>query len=89
VLGPDFTLLRFDPKADISALVEAAAHRGLPMAAVDLDADEAGSLYSHKLLLSRPDGHVAWRGDNSPDDPLALVDRVRGASGGAADGVRA
>jgi 2-polyprenyl-6-methoxyphenol hydroxylase-like FAD-dependent oxidoreductase len=89
VLGPDFTLLRFDPKADISALVEAAAHRGLPMAAVDLDADEAASLYSHKLLLSRPDGHVAWRGDDSPDDPLALVDRVRGASGGAADGVRA
>jgi len=30
--------------------------------------------------LSRPDQHVAWRGDSLPADPLALIDRVRGAS---------
>jgi hypothetical protein len=82
-LGPDFTLLRFDAKVEISALVEAAAHRGVPMAVIDVDADAAAALYPHKLLLSRPDQHVAWRGDRPPDDPLALVDRVRGASGRA------
>jgi hypothetical protein len=27
----------------------------------------------------RPDGHVAWRSDDLPADPLALADRVRGA----------
>jgi len=32
------------------------------------------------LVLSRPDQHVAWRGDRSPADPLALIDRVRGAA---------
>jgi hypothetical protein len=31
-------------------------------------------------VLSRPDQHVAWRGDSQPDDPLALIDRIRGAA---------
>jgi len=26
-----------------------------------------------------PEEHVAWRGDRLPADPLALIDRVRGA----------
>ena len=32
------------------------------------------------LVLSRPDQHVAWRGDAAPADPLALIDRLRGAA---------
>ena len=32
------------------------------------------------LVLSRPDQHVAWRGNDLPADPLALIDRVRGAA---------
>jgi hypothetical protein len=31
-----------------------------------------------RLVLSRPDQHVAWRGDRPPSDPLALIDHVRG-----------
>jgi hypothetical protein len=30
-------------------------------------------------VLSRPDQHVAWRGERLPEDCLALVDRIRGA----------
>jgi hypothetical protein len=30
--------------------------------------------------LSRPDQHVAWRGNALPADPLALIDRIRGAA---------
>jgi hypothetical protein len=30
-------------------------------------------------VLVRPDGHVAWRGDTLPDDPLSVADLVRGA----------
>ena len=78
-LGPDFTLLRFDRKVEIGALTEAAAHRGVPMAVVDVDADEAAALYPCKLLLSRPDQHVAWRGNKSPENPMTLIDRIRGA----------
>jgi hypothetical protein len=32
-----------------------------------------------RLVLSRPDQHVAWRGNRPPGDPLAQIDRVRGA----------
>jgi hypothetical protein len=28
----------------------------------------------------RPDGHVAWRGNETPRDAGALIDAVRGAS---------
>ena len=40
---------------------------------------EAAALYERALVLVRPDGHVAWRGDNPPADALALIDTVRGA----------
>jgi len=36
--------------------------------------------YRHALLLSRPDFHVAWRGDDVPPDPGALIDLARGAA---------
>jgi hypothetical protein len=29
-------------------------------------------------FLVRPDRHVAWRADVEPDDPLALIDLIRG-----------
>ncbi|HVC60471.1 MAG TPA: hypothetical protein VND19_08950 [Acetobacteraceae bacterium] len=78
-LGPWFTVLRFDASVPVASLAAAAAHRGLPLAVLDVDAQGADTLYPHKLLLARPDQHVAWRGDAVPDNPLALVDRVRGA----------
>jgi 2-polyprenyl-6-methoxyphenol hydroxylase-like FAD-dependent oxidoreductase len=79
-LGPDFTMLRLDPKVEVAGLAAAAARRGVPLAVLDVDGDHVDELYPRKLLLSRPDHHVAWRGDQAPDDPLALIDRVRGAS---------
>jgi 2-polyprenyl-6-methoxyphenol hydroxylase-like FAD-dependent oxidoreductase len=78
-LGPDFTLLRFDPDVDVEPLVEAAIQCHVPTEVLDVDADDAAALYPHKLLLSRPDQHVAWRGDRPPDDPVALIDHLRGA----------
>ena len=44
-----------------------------------MKAPEARELYRHKLVLARPDQHVAWRGDKEPADPLELIDIVRGA----------
>ena len=79
-LGPDFTLLRLDPQLEVGGLVAAATCRRVPVTVVDLDADDAAALYPCKLLLSRPDLHVAWRGDKLPDNPIALIDHVRGAS---------
>ena len=77
--GDDFALLRFDPRAPISGIVDAAARRRVPLKIVEVDASNAQSPYAHKLLLLRPDRHVAWRGDEEPSDPVALIDLVRGA----------
>src|SRR5262249_7788676 len=56
------------------------ARPSISLATIVADAAEAAALYPCKLLLSRPDQHVAWRSDKLPADPTALIDRVRGAS---------
>jgi 2-polyprenyl-6-methoxyphenol hydroxylase-like FAD-dependent oxidoreductase len=78
-LGPGYTLLRLDPGISVSGLVQAAAARGVPLQVLDVSSADGASVYDRKLVLSRPDQHVAWRGDAEPADPLALIDRVRGA----------
>jgi 2-polyprenyl-6-methoxyphenol hydroxylase-like FAD-dependent oxidoreductase len=79
-MGPEFTLLRFDPAVDVTALEAAARKRGVPLKLLEATQPEAGILNGVKLLLSRPDQHVAWRGDRLPSDPLTLIDHVRGAA---------
>jgi len=78
-LGDDYTLLRCDRSIDTTALEQAARQRGVPLVVLDIDTPAAHALYPQRLVLSRPDQHVAWRGDALPADPLALVDRIRGA----------
>ncbi len=78
-LGRGFTLLRFDRAADVDPMMGAARLRGVPMAVLDVEADEAPGVYRHKLVLSRPDQCVAWRGNAVPGDCGGLVDLVRGA----------
>ena len=78
-LGMGYTLLRTDAGVNVQPLLDAAAQRGVPLQVLDLAADVTEDLYPQKLVLVRPDQHVAWRGDVLPADPLALVDRVRGA----------
>jgi hypothetical protein len=36
-------------------------------------------LYERPLVLVRPDGHVAWRGDSLLGNAAEIIDRVRGA----------
>jgi hypothetical protein len=78
-MGPEFTLLRFEPDAEIAGLELAARDRGMPLRILDVVRPASGP-YQEALVLSRPDQHIAWRGDQSPPDPLALIDQVRGAS---------
>jgi len=76
--GPAFTLLRLGG-ADPQPLVEAAGKRGVPLTVVTLREEAVRVAYERQLVLVRPDGHVAWRADAPPGDPLAVIDRVRGA----------
>ncbi len=80
LFGRGFALLGFDADAsEADKLMAAARTRGVPVTFTALDHAEAAQLYQRKLVLVRPDGHVAWRGDRAPDDPLAVIDCIRGA----------
>jgi 2-polyprenyl-6-methoxyphenol hydroxylase-like FAD-dependent oxidoreductase len=82
LFGEGFVLLRFgqNPLA-ANPLAEAARMRGVPLKIVDIDDSTIAALYERPLVLVRPDGHVAWRGDLCPEkkDATLLIDRVRGA----------
>jgi 2-polyprenyl-6-methoxyphenol hydroxylase-like FAD-dependent oxidoreductase len=85
LFGKEFVLLRFGKEApDGSVLAQAAAARGVPFKIVQIDNAEAAALYERKLVLVRPDGQVAWRGDALPGDVDGLIDAVRGAIDGQA-----
>lgn len=92
LFGTGLTLLSFgaatDADDDARALAAAAARRGMPLAVQPVAAAEARAKYPARLVLVRADGHVAWTGDRAPADPLALIDRLRGAAaaGGPAAG---
>jgi hypothetical protein len=79
LFGDGFTLLNFADQPT-QALEAAAAQRGVPLNVHRFAHPEASALYGKPLALVRPDGHVAWRGDSAPQEPLALIDRVRGAT---------
>jgi 2-polyprenyl-6-methoxyphenol hydroxylase-like FAD-dependent oxidoreductase len=90
LFGDGFTLLRLGASApQPSAMERAFAHRAVPLQTISIADPAVATLYERPLVLVRPDGHVAWRGDKEPADPLAVVDHVRGADAarsGARDG---
>jgi hypothetical protein len=55
------------------------AERGVPLKSVSIADPAIATLYERRLVLVRPDGHVAWRGDREPADSFAVVDQIRGA----------
>ena len=71
----------------INHMIDAETRPGAPSPEQDftLTIDAVAALYERALVLVRPDGHVAWRSDQLPADPLALADRVRGADAAGFD----
>jgi hypothetical protein len=79
LFGPRFTLLRFADAERLDGFPRAFADRGVPLEIVRCDDAEIARLYRFRFVLVRPDGHVAWRGDELPSAPHDLADVVRGA----------
>ena len=81
LFGTGFVLLRLSADAPAGdGIVAAARDSGVPLTVQVLASDEVAALYERKLVLVRPDGHVAWRGDTEPKDARAVIDTVRGAA---------
>jgi hypothetical protein len=77
-----FVLLRLGAEPpEAGRLADAAATRGMPLTVIDLANPKLLDLYQRRLVLVRPDGHVAWRGDAPPADCAAVLDCVRGVAG--------
>jgi 2-polyprenyl-6-methoxyphenol hydroxylase-like FAD-dependent oxidoreductase len=76
-LGPWFTLLVFTG-ADPSPLVAAAARKNMPLQVLQLDDANALAVYGARLILVRPDQHVAWRGNTCSDEANGVVNRALG-----------
>ena len=74
--GPGFTLLDFGAPMTRPPSSGSRTKRGVPLKT--LRHEPPAGLYHSKLVLIRPDQHIAWHGD-AIADPLAVIDRVRGA----------
>ncbi len=78
-LGGGFTLLNVsDETVEATALMTAMQKLGAPLETVHLPEAHLHEAYENKLLLIRPDLHVAWRGDALPADATSLARRVTG-----------
>jgi 2-polyprenyl-6-methoxyphenol hydroxylase-like FAD-dependent oxidoreductase len=79
LFGRGFVLLRLGsdaPAAD--AIVAAAKRAGVPLRCETLLEPDVVALYERRLVLVRPDGHVAWRDDDVPADPDRVLARCCG-----------
>jgi len=78
--GRGFILLRLGRNAPgACAIKSAASARGVPLEIITLSDRVIMERYERRLVLVRPDGHVAWRANAAPPDPNALIEKVRGA----------
>lgn len=80
LFGSGFVLLSFQPSPYTERFQQAFAARAVPLTVKEIHHADVARLYRRPHVLVRPDGHVAWRGMELPDNPHALVNLVRGGS---------
>ncbi|MDM4722188.1 FAD-dependent monooxygenase [Micromonospora sp. WMMA1363] len=78
LFGRGFVLLSFAEHGELAALERAFTERAVPLTVRNGRDEEIAKLYERPFVLVRPDGHVAWRGDDLPADPAEFVDTIRG-----------
>ena len=75
LFGDGFTLLVFDDRSP-AAFRREASRQGVPLTVHHIDDADARAGYAAPLVLVRPDGHVAWRGDGDGDGDEADIDEI-------------
>ena len=77
-LGPQFTLVDLSDDDSGTPLVASARARGIPMAHLTVAGAAVRAAWESRLVLVRPDQHIAWRTDDPPDDWDLVLDVVTG-----------
>jgi len=79
LFGANYTLLLLgeDPP-DVSAFLTEAASRRIPVDVHTITEPDVVRLYERPLVLVRPDGHVAWRGDGDSLNASLILNAVSG-----------
>jgi 2-polyprenyl-6-methoxyphenol hydroxylase-like FAD-dependent oxidoreductase len=81
LFGPSHVLLRIGEGDGGESLIASAAEAGMPLAVHDLSGPEVTKFYDRHLVLVRPDGFIAWSGDEQPADADLVIATVRGDLG--------
>lgn len=85
LFGRGFTLMCFNSESNsnsnsgIEQLKKICHEKQIPLTTHQINNPEIAQLYERVFVLVRPDGHVAWRGDEIPQDVESMIDKVRGA----------
>jgi flavin-dependent monooxygenase StaC len=79
LFGRGFSLLCFAESDRREGVEYAFADCRVPLETTVCGDAGIAQLYEYPFVLVRPDGHVAWRGNDLPSDASWLVDKVRGA----------
>lgn len=74
LLGPEFTLLASSSRA----WADAASRRGIPLVCLNPAAEGFAAVDSDRIVLVRPDQHVAWVGEASTNPDAVLASALRG-----------
>jgi hypothetical protein len=77
-MGADDVLLRFDRSLCVEAMLTAAADAHVPLTLLDIYLAEIPAPHAHRLVLSRPDRHVAWRGNSLPCNAREFIRLISG-----------
>jgi 2-polyprenyl-6-methoxyphenol hydroxylase-like FAD-dependent oxidoreductase len=77
-LGPQFTIVDFSGQMLGERLAKEGVRWGMPITWLPIDDRDARAMWERDLVLVRPDQHVAWRGDDVPDNWEAVLASVAG-----------
>lgn len=75
-LGLYYSVIAVGESADCSQLIEEAAKVGFPIVEIKADQSIVPSAYTKKFTIVRQDQHVAWRGDDLPEDLPAFFKKL-------------
>jgi 2-polyprenyl-6-methoxyphenol hydroxylase-like FAD-dependent oxidoreductase len=78
-LGLYFSLVIIDGDEEVSAFENAATELGIPLQIVRIARPDLIHIYERKLILVRPDQHIAWRSDHMPNEAAAILRKAVGA----------